>query len=29
VANHDEFKQSMDTDPLTADDQQALANFGL
>jgi len=29
VANHDEFKQSMDTDPLTAEDQQALANFGL
>jgi len=29
VANHDEFKQSMDTDPLTADDQQALASFGL
>jgi MraZ protein len=29
VANHDEFKQAMDTDPLTADDQQALANFGL
>jgi MraZ protein len=29
VANHDEFKQSMDTDPLTAEDQQNLANFGL
>ena len=29
VENHDEFKQSMDTDPLTADDQQALAGFGL
>jgi MraZ protein len=29
VANHDEFKQSMDNDPLTADDQQTLANFGL
>jgi MraZ protein len=29
VANHDEFKQAMDTDPLTAEDQQALANFGL
>jgi MraZ protein len=29
VANHDEFKQSMDTDPLTAQDQEILANFGL
>jgi MraZ protein len=29
VANHDEFKQAMDTDPLPADDQQALADFGL
>ena len=29
VANHDEFKHSMDTDPLTADDQQNLAGFGL
>jgi MraZ protein len=29
VANHDEFKQAMDSDPLTADDQQTLANFGL
>ena len=29
VANHDEFKQDMDTEPLTADDRQALANFGL
>jgi MraZ protein len=29
VANHDEFKQSMDGDPLTAEDQQSLANFGL
>jgi MraZ protein len=29
VANHDEFKHSMDTDPLTADDQQTLASFGL
>jgi MraZ protein len=29
VANHDEFKQAMDTDPLTAEDQQNLANFGL
>jgi MraZ protein len=29
VANHDEFKQSLDAEPMTADDQQALANFGL
>ncbi len=29
VANHDEFKQAMETDPLTADDQQTLASFGL
>jgi MraZ protein len=29
VANHDEFKQAMDTDPLTTEDQQNLANFGL
>ena len=29
VANHDEFKQAMDSDPLTAEDQQTLANFGL
>jgi MraZ protein len=29
VANHDEFKQSMDSDPLTEQDQEALANFGL
>jgi MraZ protein len=29
VANHDEFKQSLDTDPLTVEDQQTLANFGL
>jgi len=29
VANHDEFKQSMDTDPLTAQDQETLAGFGL
>jgi MraZ protein len=29
VANRDEFKQSMETDPLTADDQQTLASFGL
>jgi MraZ protein len=29
VANHDEFKQSMETKPLTAEDQQTLASFGL
>ncbi len=29
VANHDEFKQAMETDPLTAEDQQTLASFGL
>jgi MraZ protein len=29
VANHDEFKQSMDSDPLTEQDQETLANFGL
>jgi MraZ protein len=29
VANHDEFKQQMDNDPLTTDDSQILANFGL
>jgi MraZ protein len=29
VANHDEFKQSMDSDPLTEQDQESLANFGL
>lgn len=29
VANHDEFKQAMDTNPLTADDEKALASFGL
>ena len=27
VANHDEFKQAMETDPLTADDQQAFSEF--
>lgn len=29
VVNHDEFKQSMDEDPLTVEDQQVLENFGL
>ena len=29
VTDHDEFKQSMETVPLTADDQQRLASFGL
>ena len=29
VANHDEFKQQMDNEPLTTDDSQILANFGL
>jgi MraZ protein len=29
VANHDAFKQSMDSDPLTEQDQETLANFGL
>jgi MraZ protein len=29
VANHDEFKQQMDSDPLTEQDQESLANFGL
>ncbi len=29
VENHDEFKQRMDTEPMTAEDQQTLANFGL
>ena len=29
VANHDEFKQSMETYPLTAFDKQALASVGL
>ena len=29
VVNHDDFKQAMDEDPLTAEDQQVLENFGL
>jgi MraZ protein len=29
VENHDEFKQRMEADPLTADDLQTLANFGI
>ncbi len=29
VANHDEFKQKMDADPWTEENQQAMANFGL
>ena len=29
VANHDQFKQDMDNEPLTADDRQALSNLGL
>jgi MraZ protein len=29
VANHDEFKQSLESEPLTVEDQQSLANFGL
>ena len=29
VANHDDFKHSMDTDPLTAADEESLAGFGL
>jgi MraZ protein len=29
VANHDEFKQQMDSDPLNKQDQESLANFGL
>jgi transcriptional regulator MraZ len=29
VANHDEFKQQMDSDPMTDQDQETLANFGL
>jgi MraZ protein len=29
VANHDEFKLSMDSDPLTEQDQESLASFGL
>jgi transcriptional regulator MraZ len=29
VENHDEFKQRMETDPLTTDDRQTLAEFGI
>ncbi|MBW4027129.1 division/cell wall cluster transcriptional repressor MraZ [Acidipila rosea] len=29
VANHEAFKQNMDDNPLTAEDAQALADFGL
>jgi MraZ protein len=29
VENHDEFKHRLETEPLTAEDQQTLANFGL
>ena len=29
VANHDEFKRRMEAEPLTADDLQSLANFGI
>jgi MraZ protein len=29
VVNHDEFKQAMEANPLTAEEQQALADFGL
>ena len=29
VANHDLFKQTMEANPLTEADQQALAEFGL
>jgi MraZ protein len=29
VANHDAFRQHMDANPLTAEDEQALASFGL
>jgi MraZ protein len=29
VANHDEFKQDMQTDPLTEDEYKTLASFGL
>lgn len=29
VANHDAFKQNMDANPLTAEDEQSLASFGL
>jgi hypothetical protein len=29
VENHDEFKQRLETDPLTTDDRQTLAEFGI
>ncbi|MHB1022363.1 MAG: division/cell wall cluster transcriptional repressor MraZ [Acidobacteriaceae bacterium] len=29
VANHDEFKAQMETNPLTAEDEKALADLGL
>jgi MraZ protein len=29
VANHEAFKQNMDLNPLTTEDEQALADFGL
>ncbi|HVJ08084.1 MAG TPA: hypothetical protein VM554_06850 [Acidisarcina sp.] len=29
VTNHDAFRQHMDSNPLTAEDEQALASFGL
>ncbi|HTZ57293.1 MAG TPA: hypothetical protein VMB49_04315 [Acidobacteriaceae bacterium] len=29
VQNHDDFKQRMDANPMTADDLQSLANFGI
>ena len=29
IVNHDDFRQAMDDDPLTAEDQQVLENFGL
>ena len=29
VANHEAFKQNMDANPLTEEDEQALAAFGL
>jgi hypothetical protein len=29
VANREEFKRNMDENPLTPEDEQALAGFGL
>ena len=29
VENHDEFKQRMETEPLTTDDRQTMADFGI